>query len=107
MVVNGIANLGGTLDLSLINGFTPFNGEQFVILTSTHLAGVFSSVTGLHEGNFTFTVEYSPDGFANDVVLDVSVDNNAVPEPSSFVLLLCGFGVAVMVRRNRNVRCSV
>ena len=36
--VDGTASLAGTLDLSLINGFTPYNGEQFVILTSTGLS---------------------------------------------------------------------
>ena len=39
--VSGTASLDGTLDLSLINGFTPYNGEQFVILTSSGLSGAF------------------------------------------------------------------
>jgi T5SS/PEP-CTERM-associated repeat protein len=81
--ISGAASLDGTLDLSLIHGFHPFNNEQFVILTSSDLSGVFSTVDGLHEGNVNFTVEYSPAGFANDVVIKAKV--SAVPEPSSLV----------------------
>ncbi len=40
--VLGLASLGGTLDVSSINGFTPYNGEQFVILTSAGLSGTFN-----------------------------------------------------------------
>jgi hypothetical protein len=63
LTVSGNATLGGFLDLSLINGFTPFDGEQFVILNSSGLFGTFDHVNGLVEGNVTFTVEYSPIGF--------------------------------------------
>jgi len=101
--VSGTASLDGMLDLSLINGFTPFNGEQFVILTSSGLSGVFSTVNGLQEGNVTFTVEYSPQGFLNDVVLDAQV-SSAVPEPASWLML--GLGLAAVgtcvVRRSRS-----
>jgi hypothetical protein len=40
------------------------------------------------DGNATFTVSYSPQGYANDVVLDAQV--SAVPEPAS--LLMLGLG---------------
>ncbi len=90
--ISGTAALGGTLDLSLINGFTPYNGELFEILTSTGLNGTtFSTVNGLQEGNVTFTVEYG----SNDVVLDASVSSTVpVPEPASW--LVFGLGLAAM-----------
>jgi hypothetical protein len=88
--VGGTATLnGGLLDLSLINGFTPYNGELFEILTSSGLSGMFSDNT-IELGNFTFDVEYSPSGYANDVVLRAEM--SSVPEPASWLLL--GLGVA-------------
>lgn len=43
LIVNqfGTANLGGTLDLSLINGFVPQDGDAFTILTAGVISGSF------------------------------------------------------------------
>ena len=89
--VNGLANLnsGGVLDVSLFGGFTPYTGETFVILTSAGLSGTFVDNT-IHDGNVTFTVSYSPQGYANDVVLNAQV-MSSVPEPAS--LLMLGLGI--------------
>jgi hypothetical protein len=88
LVITGTGSLGGTLDVDLLNGFTPYNGETFTILTSAGLnASVFSAYNGLQEGNVTFTVAYTHD----DVILDASVAS-AVPEPSSLVIF--GIGIA-------------
>jgi len=92
--VGGSASLDGTLNINLLPTFTPFNHEEFVILTSTGLTGVFSTVNGLQDGNVTFTVEYSPPGFLNDVVLDASVSSPTVPEPASWLML--GLGLAAV-----------
>jgi len=70
--VSGTATLAGTLDLSLVNGFAPTNGQLFVILTSGGLSGQFND-NSIQIGNVTFNVEYSPGNFPNDVVLDASV----------------------------------
>jgi hypothetical protein len=99
--VNGLAtlNTGGLLDVSLLNGFTPTSNETFVILTSGGLSGMFTDNT-IELGNVTFTVEYGPTGYLNDVVLSAQV--SSVPEPSSLVLLGIGiacFGAYVACRR--------
>ena len=41
----GIADLGGALDVELINGFTPSAGDSFEILTATSVLGVFDSIS--------------------------------------------------------------
>jgi len=102
--VGGTASLGGELDVSLINGFTPTNGELFAILTSGGLSGSFTDNV-IHDGNVTFTVEYSPSGFPNEVVLDAMVKTSSIPEPASLVMFgigLAGLGAFVARRRRKS-----
>jgi hypothetical protein len=100
--VDGTATLGGgLLDLSLVNGFRPYNGERFEILTSSGLSGMFSDNT-IELGNVDFKVEYSPSGYANDVVLVAQV--GSVPEPSSWLLLGLGVAGAFAFIRSRKGR---
>jgi hypothetical protein len=100
--VTGLASLSGTLDVSLVNGFSPVTDDIFVILTSGGLSGMFTDNT-IHLGNVTFDVEYSPAGYTNDVVLEVA-QVSAVPEPSS--CLIFGFGLTAItscvVRKSRS-----
>ena len=57
LIVTGSATLGGTLNVSLINGFTPVNGQTFSILTSSLArSGTFSTAT-LPAGT---SVQYNP-----------------------------------------------
>jgi hypothetical protein len=105
LVVGGAANLNnGTLDVSLINGFTPTNGELFEILAAGSLSGTFLDNT-IVDGNVTFTVVYDPNGFPNTVFLDASV-NPSVPEPASWLMLglgMLGAG-ALAMRTSHNAR---
>jgi hypothetical protein len=45
LLVSGALSLGGALDVTLINGFTPSAGQAFNILDWGSLAGTFSSIT--------------------------------------------------------------
>ena len=68
LAVNGPAALGGTLKLVYDPG-TYKSNTLYTILTSTGLSGTFSSVTGGGNNVTGQTIEYSPPGYANDVVL--------------------------------------
>lgn len=46
VVVNGVATLGGELNLSIINGFVPPYGSTWVIMEYDSKIGNFSSITG-------------------------------------------------------------
>jgi hypothetical protein len=60
LVISGRATLDGTLNVNLVNGFTPSAGESFKIVEYGSITGTFATVTG-----FAFTVSYDP----NDLVL--------------------------------------
>jgi PEP-CTERM motif len=87
---------GALLDIDLLNGFIPTDGETFEIMEAFKLSGTFANApaTGFQMDGFNWTIAYN----ANDVVLDaVSAVNGGgsgggttVPEPSSFLLLLGG-----------------
>jgi T5SS/PEP-CTERM-associated repeat protein len=65
---SGTATLGGTLDLSLINGFAPGLGDTFQFLTAASRVGEFASVLGTDlGGNLAFDVLYG----VTDVTLQV------------------------------------
>ena len=101
-----MAQLDGTLNVSLVNGFTPYNGEEFVILTSSGLSGSFLDNT-IPDGNVTFTVVYNPSDLPNDVVLDASVSSPTDPEPASWLMLglgLTAVGTCVVRKSKSQVR---
>jgi T5SS/PEP-CTERM-associated repeat protein len=52
LAVSGTATLGGTLNLSLVNGFRPTVGQTFNIITSSSEAGNFSTI---NSSGFTAT----------------------------------------------------
>jgi hypothetical protein len=49
--VGGAASLGGTLDVNLVNGFSPAVGNSFEILTFASHSGNFATSNGLDLGN--------------------------------------------------------
>ncbi|MGB7327574.1 MAG: hypothetical protein WBD31_22040, partial [Rubripirellula sp.] len=55
------ANLNGTLDISLINGFTPSIGDSFEVITYDTTSGEFDSITGADFAGGTLVPVIGPD----------------------------------------------
>jgi RHS repeat-associated protein len=49
--VTGSATLGGTLDISLVNGFGPSAGQAFQVLSYAGSGGSFAAINGLEQDN--------------------------------------------------------
>ena len=95
--VSNIATLNGTLDVQLLNGFTPVAGETFDFLNYKTRIGAFNTVTSLDNG-YNYTVTY------NDAagIGTLNVGTAAVPETGTLVslsLLLCGAGIVIHRQR--------
>jgi hypothetical protein len=95
--ITGNASLSGTLHIDLLGGFTPFRGELFTLMTLTGgiEMGVFSGITGSDASDWI--VLYG----GNNVELEFGV--SAVPEPSTWAMLLIGFaGIGFMAYRRKS-----
>jgi fibronectin-binding autotransporter adhesin len=89
LAVSDVASLDGTLDVSLLDGFTPSFGESFVILTS-----------GAELRMGTFDSTNLPAGLAVSYTSD-SVVITAVPEPVTAGLLTIAAAGMLAIRRSR------
>ena len=102
VLVNGQAELGGSLQVSPINGFeiNVLNSETFTLLTATNaLSGSFANVLSGQRlitagGEGSFLVDYS----GNNLVLS---DYTVIPEPATWTLLVLGAGVLLGSHRLR------
>ncbi len=66
--VSGAASLSGTLNVSLINAFSPANGDTFTFLSAGSRSGAFSALTGVAlDGGKRLAPVYGP-GFAGLVM---------------------------------------
>jgi len=77
--------LDGTLDVALINGFTPGPGDSFEVLTCGSLSGEFAMIDGVALGG---GLVLQPQYGANSLML--LVEAAAVPALPSGALLLLG-----------------
>jgi hypothetical protein len=114
--ITGAATLGGTLNLDLINNFTPAIGNTFTIISFASETGTFANVNGTHiNNNEHFVVNYN----ATNVMLSVASGpsfigpletfgsipgkSTATPEPSSLVLVGAGVLAAAAALRRKLV----
>ncbi len=81
--VAGLASLGGTLDVLLIDGFAPAPGDTFEIITAASVVGTFAAETlPALPGSLEWFVNYSGTSvelistFAGDFDFDGDVDGN-------------------------------
>jgi len=92
--LNGVANLDGTLSLSLLSGYNPTVGDSFILMTFFQEYGSFNTITGLNLGNNEhLDLVYDP----HDIRVEVET-----PEPGSAFLLLVGV-LAILAFYNKRV----
>ncbi|MBI5689967.1 MAG: PEP-CTERM sorting domain-containing protein [Verrucomicrobia bacterium] len=94
LTVTGALSAGGTLTVSLINGYSPSSGASFDLLDFGSLSGTFAAVS-------------LPPGYAwNTDALHTTgvISLGAVPEPSTYALGagLGALGIALIRRRPRD-----
>jgi hypothetical protein len=61
--ISGTATLGGTLNVSVINGFTPAAGNTFPLVTCRTRTGTFGTINGLQQSGYSFTPDYDSGDF--------------------------------------------
>ena len=81
--ISGLATLAGTLNISLINGFGPTQGQSFSIMTFGSRSGAFATINGLQSGTLTL---FTADLGATDLILnaaatdaDLAFDSVTIP----------------------------
>ncbi|WP_148075285.1 beta strand repeat-containing protein [Bythopirellula goksoeyrii] len=72
--VTNIVNLDGTLDVALIEGFSPNIGDSFDILTASSVLGTFASEDLPNIGDLLWNVEYTATSVVLEVVSPFSAD---------------------------------
>lgn len=94
LLVTGHLTLGGALNVTLLNGFTPAKGQQFDLFDWGTQTGTFSSVNlpALANGMSWDTTKLYTNG---------SVD--VVPEPSTWAMLVLGISLLTL-RRAKGAR---
>jgi hypothetical protein len=93
--VNGVANLNGTLALSLLSGYDPMVGDSFILMTFLSDYGSFNTVTGLNLGdNLFFELIYDP----HDIRVEVE-SHTVTPEPDSVLLVIGCLPILVIYRK--------
>lgn len=95
--VTGALNFGGTLNVTLINGFTPSAGNSFDVLNYATASGTFAtlSLPSLANG-----LSWNTSTLYSDGVISVV---SAIPEPSTYAALAgaCALGLAAYRKRRR------
>jgi len=86
--VNGTATLGGTLNVTLINGFRPAVGDVFQIIAPNAFSGAFAAI---NTTGFTGNVAYSASGITitvatvPDIPLNISTRMQVGTDPNQLI----------------------
>jgi Secretion system C-terminal sorting domain len=74
----GYATLGGTLNISLLNGFIPVAGDAFKIITGTSVTGTFANINlPVLPAGLTWTINYN--------TTDITLNTTASALPVNFI----------------------
>jgi hypothetical protein len=94
LVVAGVLSLAGVLDLQLLSGFNPVNGDAFDIFDATAFSGAFAQ----------YLLPHLNPGLSWDISgLNTSGTVQVIPEPASALLVAIGLlGMARHGSRRRN-----
>ncbi len=92
--ITGDAVLGGVLDISLLDGFTPLAGQTYPVLTADRVMNMGLSLSGDSAGLFRLSVSEGA----------VSLVAAAVPEPATVAFLAIGASAGALLRRRRRTR---
>jgi T5SS/PEP-CTERM-associated repeat protein len=101
LTIHGDIWLNGSLDVSLINGYTPNFGDYFLVIQNRGTNPLHGQFTGLDQGSIVwagsqqFAIDYFG-GSGRDLVL------TAVPEPSTMFLLGL-VSARLLLTRRRNL----
>ena len=97
--MSGTATLAGTIDVNCVGTCTYAKGSEFLILSSN---GLTVDPTSVVQSGFTGSNDFSLQTIGNNeyLVLNNSV-TAAVPEPSTYALVIGGLGMLTLVRRRR------
>ncbi|MCP4043393.1 MAG: hypothetical protein GY731_15800, partial [Gammaproteobacteria bacterium] len=104
--VSGTADLGGTLDVSLIGGFNPLVGASFDILSADSILDTFNVLNLTSGSGYIWDVAYLADTLGpgtTDVVRLTVLTAPAVPVPTAVWLFGSALiGLMGVARRRRN-----
>ncbi|MCA9231056.1 MAG: PEP-CTERM sorting domain-containing protein, partial [Planctomycetales bacterium] len=94
----GVADLGGTLDVSFINGFTPSAGDSFEIITAASVLNTFDTVNlpGL-PGDLFWYLNYTPTSVELVSTYSADFDENGDVDDNDFAAWQGGFGSGLAV----------
>lgn len=98
--ITGYAFLDGRLEVSLWNGFTPADGDEFDILRAGEIVGGFDLNSLVFPKSWSWQIAYL-DLDSNNTYDTVRLTANSVPVPAAIWLFASGLIGLVSIRRNR------